>query len=231
MDKFDNVGGQEMPSANTSRKQQNKTAILGAFILLTIIMVFTTTISHFFNKTPSTNKISNVEADKFQAYIVPLVILDIKPFESVAKASQDDLLLSAIWSVLLSREASKYQTQSADDNRIIVPQIDVENAYMNFFGVLPKHKNLVYANQDFEYVNAEKCYYIPVFGIDNTFSPHIVGSTQKDNTLSLTVEYIPYSNWQQDETGSVIPAKANKKMIYNIEINKNKYKILSVRKG
>ena len=217
-----------MPRANTLKRQKSRTALLGAFVLILIITLVTTAVMNIFREKPAP-KLSNIDATNYENYIAPLVILDVSPFASVAKASQDQLLLSSIWSVLLSKDASKYEY--ADDGRMILPQTDVDASYQNLFGSLPKHKSISSEGPAFDYSSADKCYYIPVQGIESSFSPHIVSSKKVGNDIALTVEYIPQDNWQEDSSGKTVPAKANKKMIYTIEKTASKMKIISILKG
>jgi hypothetical protein len=216
-----------MARASALKRQKNRTALLGAIVLIIIITVITSVFMNIFHKSNPLPKINSVETTTYENYIAPLVILDISPFESISKAPQDELLLSSIWAVLLPKDAYEF----ADDGRMILPQADVETSYMNLFGVLPKHKSIDSRGQIFDYSSDDKCYYIPAQGIENSFSPHIIASKQSGKNITITVEYIPYDNWQQDTSGKVIPAKATKKMIYTLEKNASKLKILSVKKG
>ena len=184
---------------------------------------------NIFHKTTTAPKLNPVQSTNYENYITPLVILDVPPFASISKAPQDQLLLCAIWSLLLQNNGSKYET--ADDGRMILPQADVEASYMNLFGLLPTDKSVDTNGQIFDYSSADKCYYIPVQGLENSFSPHITASKQSGKNIVLTVEYIPQEDWQEDASGTVVPAKANKTMIYTLEKNGSKLKILSVKNG
>ena len=218
-----------MRRSTALKRQKNRTALLGAFVLIIIITVIISVFMNIFHKVTTAPKVNHVQATTYETYITPLVILNVPPFTSISNAPQDQLLLCAIWSLLLQNNGSKYET--ADDGRMILPQGNVEASYMNLFGLLPKHRSIDTNGQVFEYSSADKCYYIPIQGLDNSFSPHITALKQSGKNVALTVEYIPQQDWQEDASGTVVPAKANKKMIYTIEKNGSKMKILSLKNG
>jgi len=106
-----------------------------------------------------------------------------------------------IWSLTdQNRTAKVYSFPQDDEGRIKIPQTAVEEEYKRLFGEPgpATHESVQGADYEFEYVAADKAYYIPVTGQLAIYSPYVRNVDKRGNSVTLTVDYLSEDDWQID---------------------------------
>ena len=193
-------------------------AVIGFITILTLIGSFVG------NVIESTRK-----ETKFERFITPVVMQDPPSFDDPAKLSNQILLGSSVWSILLSGDTSHYVIDDYD--RLVIPASDVEVACSRLFGseVTLEHASFGNIEAPFLYDGQENKYYIPVTGQSNVYTPKVESMEREGNLYYLHVGYIPPTyGWSMNLEGEKFEPQAQKYMLYTVEDTDQGWRILSV---
>ncbi|MEG1179736.1 MAG: hypothetical protein RSD42_04950, partial [Oscillospiraceae bacterium] len=139
------------------------------------------------------------------------------------------LLDSTIWSLLKKNvETDKYEYV---EDKLIIPQKDVEEQFVKLFGtdVKPVHQTVDGSEYQFEYDKALQGYKIPIFGMENTYTPKVLDIEKKSSTIVLTVGYISGSEWKQDEHGKMIEPDPSKYVKITLRTKGDSYFVSAIQ--
>lgn len=218
---------------NRRRKGRNRTAALGAVILLIgAALAFT---ALFFLVKSAVHYIKDFIGPEetesyFESYLEPVVMFDPEPFEDISQVSDEWKFETAIWAALDENEKNgAYATTS--DGREILPISDVTKYMNKYFGktVNPKYKTFTSDNFTYEYNKKEKCYYIPLSAVTDYYMPDVTNISRKFNTVTLTVDYIPCKDWGQDTSGELTKPAPDKTMTIVLSGSRGNYSIQSIQ--
>lgn len=146
----------------------------------------------------------------YESFLLPIVMNDPNTFDDITQADMEQLLDSTIWSLIKKNvETDKYDYF---EDKLLVPQKDVEKQFAKMFGkdVKPKHQTVNGSEYQFEYDESKQAYKIPVFGMENTYTPKVLKIDKKSSSIVLTVGYISGSEWTQDEYGKMVEPDPSK---------------------
>lgn len=146
----------------------------------------------------------------YESFLLPIVMNDPDTFDDTTQANMGQLLDSTIWSLIKKNvETDKYEYF---EDKLLVPQKDVEKQFSKMFGTDVKlvHQTVLGSEYQFEYDKTMLAYKIPIFGMENTYTPKVLDIEKKSSTIVLTVGYISGSEWKQDENGKMVEPDASK---------------------
>jgi hypothetical protein len=169
------------------------------------------------------------QKEEYETFLMPIVMNDPDPFDDITKANMEQLLDSAIWSLIRQNaETDKYEY---DDDRLVIPRKDVENEFAKLFGTdtKPKHQTVSGSEYQFEYDEGKAGYKIPIFGMENTYTPKVIDIDKKNNSILLTVGYISGSEWAQDERGNLIEPDPSKYVRITIREKDNLHYVSAIQ--
>ncbi len=160
------------------------------------------------------------EYSSYEEFITPVVMNDPDTFDDITKADMSQLISIAIWSLLgsdISAEEYKYT-----DEGILVPAEEVESEFSCLFGSQVKASHMSVdggEGVEFKYSENKKCYIIPITGITPIYTPTVLDSNERSDSVVLTVGYLSSSEWQQDSNGNMVAPEPGK--IMKITLGKN----------
>jgi hypothetical protein len=166
---------------------------------------------------------------ELEIFLLPVVINDPPPFETVASLQDIAVIQSAIWRIILT-ERERYE---ADMGVFYIPTTDVERAARALFGVGTfEHQSVMTGGTLFLYTEENHSYQIPenLSGLfTNIYTPVITSATNIGDTYTVTVDYmmlnsLSIAGFSQDEE----PIKT---MIYTINRNRERMAITAIRSG
>lgn len=170
------------------------------------------------------------EKERFEKIILPVVMFDPPPFESVNDVDPLILLRCSLWDTLLGDKRSSYQYDSL--GRLMVPASDVDIHCARLFGpdVKLEHKGFGRADTMYVYEESTQMYYVPTTGEVDFYTPTIEHVVKKGDTFTLTVGCLAplnvFTQIMTDESGERMPEKY---MIYELLRAKDHYQIVAVR--
>jgi len=153
---------------------------------------------------------NNKQKKSYESFLLPIVMNDPDTFDDITQANMGQLLDSTIWSLIKKNvETDKYEYF---EDKLLVPQKDVENQFAKMFGtdVKPVHQTVLGSEYQFEYDKTMQAYKIPIFGMENTYTPKVLDIEKKSSAIVLTVGYISGSEWKQDEDGKMVEPDPSK---------------------
>ncbi|MDE5557885.1 MAG: hypothetical protein K2J32_09410 [Ruminococcus sp.] len=163
--------------------------------------------------------------DKYRKAIYPAVITDISPFENPAELTDNQILSSAIWSVIIDNEKLSQYPQRVD-NMAIIPAEDIENFAKDMFGEDIKeltHSTIVTADSKFYYNAEANSYSVDIKPYTFTYSPNVTSVSKKKGKYIVAVDYIAeHPEWMEDTV--------SKSVEFTLSKNENNgYKIDSMK--
>ncbi len=172
---------------------------------------------------------SDAERKKYQTMLVPVVMNDIDEFDDVTKANMSQLIEASVWSIIKGAvNTDEYETQ---DDVILFPQKDVEEAFVKLFGtdVKIEHQSVYSTAFEFEYDSEKQVYKVPITGVDPTYTPKVLDMEEKSNTIILTVAYLSGSEWTQSETGEMVEPAPSKYVKITLRNKDKDYHISAIQ--
>lgn len=169
------------------------------------------------------------EKQEYEKFLLPIVMNDPDTFDDITQANMGQLLDSTIWSLLKKNvETDKYEYV---DDKLLLPQKDVEKQFANLFGteVKPAHQTIDGSEYQFEYDKTLQGYKIPITGMENTYTPKVLDIKDKSNAVMLTVGYISGSDWKQDEHGKMIEPDPSKYVKITLREKDNSYYVSAIQ--
>lgn len=199
--------------------------IVIAFAVVGIIFAGTSAVKGLINLFDN----SNEQKQKYQALLIPVVMNDIDEFDDVTKANMSQLIESAIWSII--KGDVRTDEYEMDGDRILFPQKEVEEAFINLFGtdVKIEHQTVYSTAFEFEYDSDKQAYRVPITGVDATYTPRVLEIDDKKGTVVLTVAYLSGSEWTQAENGDLIPPVPSKYVKITLRQKDKSYYISAIQ--
>ena len=224
---------QESSQMRRRRQKREKTVALGATILV-LALVGVCMILFFVVKSAAGYVKdfmgTNETPDYFNNYLAPAVMFDPQPFDTISKANPQWEVETAIWAALDDGEKIGSYAIS-EDGREILPAKDVTTYLQKYFGdsVNPIFKT--FSDQDFTYQfdKQEQCYYIPLSAVNDFYLPKVTKISRSFNNVTLTVEYLPGKNWDEDGNGEATRSTPDKTMDFLLTSNKGGYLIKAIK--
>lgn len=208
---------EKIPPKKKKSKKKNK----GAFILGVVIIVFAfigviSAVSFGVGKLSDLSP--NDKAKKeYEDFLYPVVTLDPKTFDDITGADMDDLICSAILSLLTDSENNPYDFEFVEGeiSGMGIPQKKVEEAFATLFGkeVKPVHQSVECSTCIFTYQSNAKRYVVPITSYDPAYMPQVLKISKSNDVVELVVGYIAYGDWEKNESNDFIspePAKYRK---------------------
>ena len=152
------------------------------------------------------------EYGEYQEFLTPIVMFDPDSFDDLTQAKPSQLLDCAVWALLTGdMEPDQYYS---DSGSLIIPQADVEKAFVRLFGteVKPVHQTVEGYGYQFAYDAAAGTYTVPLTGLEPIYTPQVESVRKKGGTITVVVAYVASGQWAQDSEGNMIPVLADKYM-------------------
>ncbi|GHU84495.1 hypothetical protein FACS1894198_0180 [Clostridia bacterium] len=166
------------------------------------------------------------EKERLTRFIEPVLMCDPVPFDEGAKLS-DNLLLEAAMNNIFLNNNKKYA--KSDDDEYIIPKSDVEVSVGELFGTSQKLKHQSLADLSgfyCTYRSEESVYHVQLASQINSYLPLISNMEKEEGVIRLTVGYVRPRMLLRDEQNEV---QVDKKMIYVIKKEKNKYRLVAIK--
>ena len=133
---------------------------------------------------------------EFAEYIYPVVITDPAAFESVNDLSDEAIIKSSLWDIIMYDDGAKYETDASGN--MYVPYIQVENHAKSLFGTTNIVHSTVAFSQEltFFYDFETRMYKVPVSPQIFPNTPVVKEIEKAGERYTLTVDYQePTPNW------------------------------------
>lgn len=195
--------------------------VLAAIGLVTIISLLVGLVSNLIE--------SNRKETEFERLIAPLVMVDPPSFDDPSKLSNQLLLQSSMWSVLLNTDTSQYVTDDYD--RLTIPASDVDVQCAKLYGseIHLEHMTFGGFESPFLYDSEAQRYYVPITGQSNVYTPRVESIARDGDLYILTVGYVPPTySWVQNARGKDYEVHPQKYMLYTVQAMQKSWQILSV---
>lgn len=197
------------------RRNKYAIPISSFFILLAVIGLFT--VGVFCVRFTQSILNNDDEKQRFERLLLPVVMFDPVPFESVQEVDPLVLLRSSLWAALISEKRGSYEADPL--NRLIVPASDVDVQCASLFGTDIKLEHQSFGNIETTYAyNPEtNSYYVPNTGEVDFYTPSVQRIVKEGDVYTLTVGYMPplnvFTQLTADESGRTQP---DKYMLYKL---------------
>ncbi|HHX56762.1 MAG TPA: hypothetical protein GX710_01945, partial [Clostridiales bacterium] len=131
---------------------------------------------------------NTAQKEKFAKYIYPLVVTDMPPYESVGNLSDEHVITTAIWDLIMYGDLDKYENNF---DVITVPAIDIEQHAAKLFGdnLTFNHKTFMASSINFYYDEEKKSYNIPTSPTYYSYIPQIEDIEKDGKKFTLLVAY------------------------------------------
>lgn len=133
----------------------------------------------------------------YEQKLQALVMLDPLPFESLAKADQQQFREYAIWATVFNAQRTAggldaYE-RDPDTDSAILPGVEVDATLAALVGTEYKieHGTFESDGMNFYYDEEKQGYLVPVTGQIGRFTPKVEKLQKKDGKLRVTVGYVP----------------------------------------
>ncbi len=169
------------------------------------------------------------EKNRFEEYLLPVVMFDPVEFESPTYADPLFLLQSSLWGTLLNNPNKYTFDESA---MLVVPASDLDVYAAKLYGTEIKlqHQTIEDFDVTYPYDPETKTYAVPVMGQTSQYTPQVTKIEKKGDLYTLTVGYIPPGTlWESAMGGSKYEPEPDKYMIYQMKKVKDGYNILSIK--
>ncbi|GHV30704.1 hypothetical protein FACS189481_5260 [Clostridia bacterium] len=166
------------------------------------------------------------EKERLKRFIEPILMCDPVPFAEGAKLS-DNLLLEVAMNNIFLNNRKEYA--KSDDDEYIIPQSDVEVNVGELFGTSQKlkHQSLGDLSEFYcTYRPEESVYRVQLASQINGYLPLISSMERGEGVIHLTVGYVRPRMLLRDEQSEV---QVDKKMIYVVKKEKNKYRLVAIK--
>ncbi len=169
---------------------------------------------------------NTAQKEKFARYIYPLVVTDMPPYESVGSLSDEHIITTAIWDLIMYGDLDKYESNF---DVITVPAIDIEQHATKLFGdnLTFNHKTFMASSINFYYDEDRKSYNIPTSPTYYSYIPEIEDIEKDGKKFTLLVAYK-----RDNPSWLTVREKENSNVSKYIEFvvleEDNNYKILSM---
>lgn len=202
-------------------QRHNRTALFGALLIVFAIVGVIAAGASLFRL--GTGLFSNAaEKERFEKLVLPLVVLDPPPFDSLGKAEQSTLIQAAIWNTLFNEDRVKYEDTAA--GVLVIPATDVEAYARKLFGpdVALQHQTVGDIELSYQYDAETQAYIVPLMGRIQRYTPKVAEYEQRGDIYYVKVGYIPPGSvWNGGVDGEDNAAEPDKYMQYLVEKQKD----------
>ncbi|MDE6426067.1 MAG: hypothetical protein K2K89_08020 [Ruminococcus sp.] len=146
----------------------------------------------------------NSSNDKYRKAVYPAVITDINAFETPSELPVNQILSTAIWSVIIDSEKLSAYPQRVNDMAII-PAEDIEKYAAEIFGEdIPAltHSTIVTSDSKFYYNEEANSYSVEISPHTFTYTPEVISVSGKSGKYIVEVNYIDHHPEWIEETVS-----------------------------
>ncbi|MDD2955148.1 MAG: hypothetical protein PHD67_02400 [Oscillospiraceae bacterium] len=199
----------------------------GLFILLAVIGLISVAVMSVRLTTAIMD--NTKEKQKFESFILPVLMFDPVTFDSPADADPEMVLKSALWAALLDNR-SKYAYD--ESGMLVVPVSDVDVYAARLFGseIKVENKSILSFEMNYVYNEEQNTYSVPADGQVWQYKPRVQKIIKKGDQYTLLVDYIPPGSlWETDFEGNTYEPEPDKTMIYELKKVKNGYNITAIR--
>lgn len=170
---------------------------------------------------------------EYETFLYPVVTVDADPFDDITGADMDDLICSAILSLLSDSENNPYNFEFVEGeiSGMGIPEKTVEKAFSALFGteIKPVHQSVECSTCIFTYQAAKKRYVIPITSYDPAYVPEVVEINKTAETVELLVGYVAYGDWQKDCDNNYTETEPSKYRKITLRGTDKKYYISAVQ--
>lgn len=211
-------------------KKEIGTAVVGSIILILAA------IGAAFLVTAAVRAVQNLwsnssQKEEIENTLLPVLMFDPAPFDSLDTADPIMLLQSSIWSAVLSDTSGKYTIELGQS--LNVAETDVDAAAIRLFGPDVKLNHQTFGELDLSYYYNESghAYYIPLYTQVGVYVPRVENIQKGENDIyTLTVGYVAPGNGvtvSLDTTAN----EPDKYMMYDVKYNRERkyYYITAIR--
>ena len=163
--------------------------------------------------------------DKYRKAVYPAVITDINAFETPSELPVNQILSTAIWSVIIDSEKLSAYPQRVN-NMAIIPAEDIEKYATEIFGDdIPAliHSTIVTSDSKFYYNEEANSYSVEISPHTFTYTPEVLSVSRKSGKYIVEVNYIDqHPEWMEDTVSKSVEFTLSKN-------DNNGYKIDSMK--
>ncbi len=215
----------------TKTKKPSKVSfLLGLVVLLFAVIGLVLMIYHSVLYIKSTYA-SEGEFAQYNSFLIPVAAVDADPFDDITAADSEQLLNASVWLIL--SKATTPDTYPYQSGYMLIPQKDVEQAYMSMFGPETAagitHGDINAYNCTFLYDSTEKVYKIPVTAITPVYTPRVTDVKKSGTSLVVTAEYIAAERAITDSEGNIMLPEPDKVMKITLRELQGSYYISAVQ--
>lgn len=185
--------GGSSEAEQTEPVKQKKSRFFFGFAVFVIIMAVIGVISSVqFVANVTANLLDNTSLkNEFAAFIFPVVVNDIAPFEEADEIPDSSKISCAIWNILLNSDTSQFERD--EGTGLSIPEYNVSASCRELFGssVSLEHQTVGTAEVRFTY-NEDTHTYTANKNIRYlTYSPQIVSIEEDGDVYTVVVGYLP----------------------------------------
>ncbi|MBP0982345.1 MAG: hypothetical protein J6A19_01335 [Oscillospiraceae bacterium] len=185
--------GGSSEAEQTEPVKQKKSRFFFGFAVFVIIMAVIGVISSVqFVANVTANLLDNTSLkNEFAAFIFPVVVNDIAPFEEADEIPDSSKISCAIWNILLNSDTSQFERD--EGTGLSIPEYNVNASCRELFGssVSLEHQTVGTAEVRFTY-NEDTHTYTANKNIRYlTYSPQIVSIEEDGEVYTVVVGYLP----------------------------------------
>ena len=212
-------------------KKEIWTAVLGSVILLLAAVGAVFLVSTAVRAVENALNNSS-EQEEMENTLLPVLMFDPAPFDSLETADPLMLLQSSIWSAVLSDTSGKYTIELGQS--LNVAETDVDAAAIWLFGPDVKLNHQTFGELDLSYYYNESghAYSIPLYTQVGVYVPRIesIQKGEESDTFAVTVGYVAPGNGVTVSL-DISNNEPDKYMIYDMKYNRERkyYYITAIR--
>ena len=199
------------------RRRKNKAALpIGITVIILAVIGLVTVITSAVGFIKA-NRDDTAEKRKYEEWLKPVVMFDPDTFDDINMADKSQLLYSAVWALLQDENGmSKYPYSQGETIGILVPQADIEKAFISLYGneidIASLHSSIDMSGYDITYDAAQKSYILPITGVEAAYTPQVISIEKQGTSTILNVGYIGGRAWADIEDGEYTAPEPDKYM-------------------
>lgn len=186
------LGGSSEAEQTEPVKQKKSRFFFGFAVFVIIMAVIGVVSSVQFVANVTANLLDNTSLkNEFAAFIFPVVVNDIAPFEEADEIPDSSKISCAIWNILLNSDTSQFERD--EGTGLSIPEYNVNASCRELFGssVSLEHQTVGTAEVRFTY-NEDTHTYTANKNIRYlTYSPQIVSIEEDGDVYTVVVGYLP----------------------------------------
>ncbi len=199
------------------RRRKNKAALpIGIIVIILAVIGLISVITTVVRIIGDTADDTAAKA-RYEEWLKPVVMFDPDTFDDLTMADKSQLLYSAVWALLQDENGmSKYPYSQGETVGILVPQADIEKAFISLYGneidLASLHSSIDMSGYDITYDAAQKSYILPITGVEAAYIPRVISIEKQGTSTILNVGYISGRAWADIEDGEYTAPEPDKYM-------------------